>query len=106
MPVRIYSSGMATRLAFATITSMDADILLMDEIIGAGDASFIEKAEKRLKEFMVRTNIIVLASHSDQLIRNFCNRALLMEHGKIIADSDPDTILKLYHQRVSEGALG
>jgi ABC-type polysaccharide/polyol phosphate transport system ATPase subunit len=54
MPVRIYSSGMTTRLAFATVTSMESDILLMDEVIGTGDAAFIEKAEKRLNEFINR----------------------------------------------------
>jgi ABC-type polysaccharide/polyol phosphate transport system ATPase subunit len=100
MPVRIYSAGMATRLAFATVTSLDADILLMDEIIGAGDAAFIEKAERRLESFLSRTKILVLASHSEQIIRRFCNRAVLLEHGKLLSDGDPDTVLDMYRNRV------
>jgi ABC-2 type transport system ATP-binding protein/lipopolysaccharide transport system ATP-binding protein len=99
MPVRIYSSGMATRLAFATVTSMDSDILLMDEVIGTGDAAFMDKAEKRLNEFMNRSKIIVLASHSDQVIKKFCNKAILLEHGKVIYDGTPDEVIEKYHGR-------
>ena len=100
MPVRIYTAGMATRLAFATITAMDADILLMDEVIGAGDASFVDKAESRLNSFLKRSKILVLASHGDQMIRKLCNRALLLEHGQVIADGNPDAVLATYRQRV------
>jgi ABC-2 type transport system ATP-binding protein/lipopolysaccharide transport system ATP-binding protein len=99
MPVRIYSSGMATRLAFATVTAMDSDILLMDEVIGTGDASFMDKAEKRLNEFMNRSKIIVIASHSDQVIKKFCNKALLLEHGQIISTGLPDEVIANYHSR-------
>lgn len=102
MPVRIYSSGMATRLAFATVTSMDSDILLMDEVIGTGDAAFMDKAEKRLNEFMNRSKIIVLASHSDQVIKQFCNKAILLEHGRIIAAGNPDDVIGKYHGRTVE----
>lgn len=100
MPVRIYSSGMTTRLAFATVTAMDSDILLMDEVIGTGDAAFMDKAEKRLNEFMNRSKIIVLASHSDQVIKKFCNRAILLEHGQIICDGSPDDVIGKYHGRI------
>jgi ABC-type polysaccharide/polyol phosphate transport system ATPase subunit len=99
MPVRIYSSGMATRLAFATVTAMDSDILLMDEVIGTGDAAFIDKAEKRLSEFMNRSKIIVIASHSDHVINKFCNKALLLEHGQIITEGAPETVINTYHGR-------
>jgi ABC-2 type transport system ATP-binding protein/lipopolysaccharide transport system ATP-binding protein len=105
MPVRIYSSGMATRLAFATVTAMDSDILLMDEVIGTGDSAFMDKAEKRLNEFMNRSKIIVLASHSDQVIKKFCNKALLLEHGQIIAAGCPDEVIATYHSR-TVGAVG
>lgn len=99
MPVRIYSSGMLTRLAFATVTAMNADILLMDEVIGTGDASFIEKAEMRLREFMGRSKILVLASHSEQMIRDFCNKAILMEHGEVVNVGKVDDVLKRYAER-------
>ncbi len=101
MPVRIYSSGMTTRLAFATITSMDADIVLMDEVIGTGDASFVGKAQKRLNNFMSRSKILVLASHSEEVIRKFCNKALLLEHGKVIGMGSIDEITQRYSERIS-----
>jgi ABC-2 type transport system ATP-binding protein len=99
MPVRIYSSGMATRLAFGTVTAMSSDILLMDEVIGTGDVTFIEKAEKRLNEFINRTKIIVLASHSEAVIRQFCSKALLLERGEMIGIGTTDEIFELYRER-------
>lgn len=99
MPVRIYSSGMTTRLAFATVTSMSADILLMDEVIGTGDASFINKAEQRLNEFMNRSKIIVFASHSEGMIKKFCNKALLLKHGSLIKIGNVDEIFNIYKQQ-------
>jgi len=81
MPIRVYSSGMQTRLAFAAVTAIDSDILLMDEIIGTGDAQFIQKAELRMSSFMKKSKIMVLASHSDDVIKKFCNKAILIEHG-------------------------
>jgi ABC-2 type transport system ATP-binding protein len=101
MPLRIYSSGMATRLAFATVTAMEADILLMDEVIGTGDARFMDKAEHRLKEFIHRSKILVLASHTEAIIRNFCNKALLLEQGKIQQIGSVDDIFQLYQQRIT-----
>lgn len=102
MPVRIYSSGMATRLAFATVTAMDSDILLMDEVIGTGDAAFMDKAEKRLNEFMNRSKIIVLASHSDLVIKKFCNKGLLLEHGQVISAGGTEDVISTYHNRTVE----
>ena len=103
MPVRIYSSGMTTRLAFATVTAMNADILLMDEVIGTGDAAFMDKAEKRLKDFMSRSKILVLASHSEAMIRKFCNKALLLEHGKMLGIGGVDEMFALYNERIAAG---
>jgi ABC-type polysaccharide/polyol phosphate transport system ATPase subunit len=96
MPLRIYSTGMLTRLAFATVTSMDADVLLMDEVIGTGDAAFMEKAEKRLKAFMNRSSILVLASHSDHVIRSLCNKAVLLNHGSLVQCGDVETVMQTY----------
>lgn len=103
MPVRIYSSGMSTRLAFATVTAMNADILLMDEVIGTGDAAFMDKAENRLKDFMSRSKILVLASHSEAMIRKFCNKALLLEHGKMLGIGSVDDMFALYSKRIAAG---
>lgn len=96
LPVRVYSSGMLMRLAFAVMTSLESDILLMDEVIGTGDARFIHKAEARLDEFMNRAKIMVIASHSDGVIREFCNKALLLKNGTPFASGDVDEILSIY----------
>jgi ABC-type polysaccharide/polyol phosphate transport system ATPase subunit len=96
LPVRTYSQGMVTRLGFAIATAIDPGILLMDEGIGAGDARFTERVEKRLKEFMDRSSIIVLASHSASLIRSICNRAALMQSGQIVSTGSVDEVLKKY----------
>jgi lipopolysaccharide transport system ATP-binding protein len=83
MPVRTYSSGMVLRLAFAIITSVEADILLMDEWLSVGDASFVAKAEERMQSFVGRASIMVLASHNPQIIDELCNVRLTLEHGTI-----------------------
>ena len=101
LPIRTYSAGMRMRLAFAVSTSIEPDILLLDEGIGAGDAAFLEKASRRLKEFTEKAAIIVLASHSEGLIRQMCNKAVLMEHGKVLQMGDTNDVLE--HYRVACG---
>lgn len=86
MPIRTYSSGMQLRLAFAVATSLHADILLMDEWLSVGDESFKDKARKRLQDLVDRSSILVLASHSKDLVGQICTRALTLEHGSIAAD--------------------
>ncbi len=85
LPIRTYSSGMRMRLAFAVATSIHPDILLLDEGIGAGDAAFMVKARTRLEEFTTRAAIIVLASHSEILVKRMCNKAALLERGRLVA---------------------
>ncbi|MDO9030169.1 MULTISPECIES: ABC transporter ATP-binding protein [Hydrogenophaga] len=85
LPVRTYSSGMMLRLTFAISTSIQADILLMDEWLSVGDADFREKAAKRLKSLVDNASILVIASHNPELIDNVCNKKLQLEHGKIVA---------------------
>jgi ABC-type polysaccharide/polyol phosphate transport system ATPase subunit len=77
-PVRTYSAGMHARLAFAMATCITPEILLLDEGIGAGDAGFMEKANLRLEQFVAKTGILVLASHTDELVRRLCNKAVLI----------------------------
>lgn len=86
MPVRTYSTGMMMRLAFSISTSVEADILLMDEWLSVGDADFNEKAEKRMREVVSKSGILVLASHSPELIAKECNRVIHLEHGRIIEE--------------------
>ena len=83
MPLRTYSSGMKVRLAFSISTSIDPDILLIDEVFGAGDAGFMDKARKKMVSLLNQSSIVVMATHSDELIQEFCNKALLMEGGRI-----------------------
>jgi len=81
LPMRTYSTGMMVRLAFAISTAVTPEILIMDELIGAGDAAFFVKAEARLNRLIGSTRILVLASHDDGMLRRICNKGLLMEEG-------------------------
>lgn len=83
MPVRTYSSGMHMRLGFAVSTAVDADIVLMDEWLSVGDADFQKRAQDRLQCFLARSKILVLASHSEQLLKDMCNRIVRLDHGRI-----------------------
>jgi ABC-type polysaccharide/polyol phosphate transport system ATPase subunit len=83
MPFRSYSQGMAARLAFAIATTMEPEILLMDEWIGAGDAAFQVKAKQRMNELAEKAGIIVLASHSEELLKKTCNKRLELERGRV-----------------------
>lgn len=96
MPMRTYSAGMATRLAFAVSTSITPDILLIDEGIGAGDASFMHKAKTRLEEFIGYAGLLVMASHSDDLLRLWCTEGLWMEHGQVRFRGPIDEALDRY----------
>lgn len=86
LPVRTYSSGMMLRLTFAISTSINADILIMDEWLSVGDADFQEKASLRLKALVDNASILVVASHNPDLIERVCNRKIQLEHGKIVLD--------------------
>jgi ABC-2 type transport system ATP-binding protein/lipopolysaccharide transport system ATP-binding protein len=89
MPVRMYSSGMLLRLAFAVSTCLTPEILLMDEWIGVSDPSFLAKAEARMQEFVGQASIIVLASHNYDLIQRVCNRVIVLKQGQIEAMGAP-----------------
>jgi len=86
MPVRTYSTGMVMRLAFSISTSVQADILLMDEWLSVGDADFTDRAEKRMREVVAHSGILVLASHQPSLIAKECNRVIYLEHGRIVKE--------------------
>ncbi len=88
LPTRVYSAGMAARLAFAIATMQSPDILLIDEGIGAGDAQFQQKAQARVTEFVNRAKIVVLASHSPEICRALCNKALLLSGGRKVFFGD------------------
>jgi len=84
LPVRTYSSGMVLRLAFGLSTAINPEIVLLDEVIGVGDAAFAERAKARLTTMLSRANILVLASHNFEILREFCNVGALMKEGQIV----------------------
>lgn len=96
MPLRTYSTGMHLRLAFAVSTVLRPQILLMDEWLSVGDENFKHKAEQRMNEMISSTNILVIASHSKDLVLKTCNRAIWLEHGRIRLDADPQTVCDSY----------
>ncbi|MGF6645838.1 ABC transporter ATP-binding protein [Paraburkholderia sp. GAS82] len=96
LPLRTYSSGMRVRLAFAVSTAVDAEILLLDEVMGVGDASFMHKAEERLADLHSRAEIVVLAMHSNSEIRKVCNKALWMERGHVRAFGPVEEVVSQY----------
>lgn len=104
LPVRIYSSGMLTRLGFSIATAVDPEILLLDEGLATGDAQFAQKAERKLNDLIARSSILVIASHSETLLANMCNRCLLLEHGQILSDGPAQSLLETYRASVIESA--
>jgi len=102
LPVRTYSAGMRVRLAFAISTSVDADILLLDEGVGAGDASFMNKAQARLLDFVERTGLLVLATHSTTLMRKICSHAIWMHRGEIKRHGPVDDVMTEYREWILE----
>jgi ABC-type polysaccharide/polyol phosphate transport system ATPase subunit len=99
MPTRTYSSGMMVRLAFAISASIKPEILLLDEIFSAGDANFMEKARAKMISLLDQSSIVVMATHSDELIKEFCNKALLLENGQVKYYGAVDEALALYHSQ-------
>lgn len=96
MPVRTYSSGMHLRLAFSVATIIRPEILLMDEWLSVGDASFNKKARQRMMDLVESSEILVIASHSRKLIEDICNRALCFQHGVLIMDDEPRKVCAAY----------
>ncbi|MDP4835645.1 MAG: ABC transporter ATP-binding protein [Burkholderiales bacterium] len=96
MPVRTYSTGMHMRLAFTISTTMRPEILLMDEWLSVGDERFKQKAESRMNDVVQSTSILVLATHSRELVKTLCNRALWLEHGKIKMDASSEEVCNAY----------
>ena len=102
IPVRTYSSGMMTRLTFAVATCFAPEILLMDEWIVAGDAGFLAKAQHRIKSFVERAGILVLASHSSDICRQWCNKAVWMERGEIKMHGEIEMVLDCYNSQIAK----
>ena len=96
MPTASYSSGMRMRLNFAIATAFPSEILILDEWLSAGDERFKEKAAKRMKQFVEKAGILILASHNLNLLRRNCNRAIWMHAGQVHSDGELDQVLDEY----------
>lgn len=97
-PIKTYSAGMQVRLAFAISTAVGGDILLLDEVIGAGDANFMAKAKDRIKQLIDQADILVLASHDMGALRSLCTRGLLFDHGKVVVDAPIEEVIVEYQK--------
>lgn len=89
MPLRTYSSGMVMRLAFSVSTNIEPEILIMDEWLSVGDANFVDKAENRLQALLKKTPILIIASHSPELIKKLCNKVMRLANGRLLAIEEP-----------------
>ena len=102
LPLRTYSTGMKARLAFAMITQIDPEILIIDEALSVGDAAFSVKAGRRIAELCARGAIVLIVSHSMQSIQELCNRCLWLDQGKLVMDGAPEAVTRGYLQSVKE----
>jgi ABC-type polysaccharide/polyol phosphate transport system ATPase subunit len=102
MPVRTYSAGMMVRLAFAIATCIPPEVLIMDEWLSAGDALFLDKAQRRIEGFVRDSSILVLASHSMGLIEQWCNRGILLDQGRILASGPVNDVIAAYQRLIEE----
>jgi lipopolysaccharide transport system ATP-binding protein len=102
-PIKRYSSGMAVRLGFSIATSMDADILIVDEVLAVGDLAFQRKCFDRMEDMIRRQGkTVLLVSHNIRQVERLCSRTILMDHGKILADGVPKEVCCLFYQRSDE----
>src|SRR5271166_3666232 len=100
-PIKQYSSGMHTRLAFAVATEVNPQILILDEVLAVGDAAFQEKCFARIQDFRQAGKTIIFVSHAMPSVVRFCDRAILLEKGSIVADGDPTEVAEIYKSLLS-----
>lgn len=97
LPVRTYSAGMMIRLSFALATSLPGDVFVIDEVIGAGDAFFMARAVERARAFFSNAKIMIMASHADATLRDFCNKGLWLDRGLVVDFGPIDEVLDRYN---------
>lgn len=96
LPLKYYSSGMYSRLAFGVATSIEPEILLVDESLGVGDAAFQEKATRRIRDLMKRSHAVILVSHDMRSLRGLCDRGIWLRKGEIVADGPINDVIDDY----------
>jgi ABC-type polysaccharide/polyol phosphate transport system ATPase subunit len=102
VPIKTYSSGMRARLGFAIATAVEPDILILDEVLSTGDAAFREKSKQRVAELVRDAKAIVLVTHDMNWVREYCNHAMLIEQGRIVAEGSPGDVVQLHQERSAE----
>ena len=101
VPVKNYSSGMRARLGFAIATAVDPEVLILDEVLSVGDAKFRIKSENKIKSMFDKGVTVLFVSHNTAQVRRLCTKAILLDHGKIIANGDVNEVCDIYDQRVN-----
>jgi ABC-type polysaccharide/polyol phosphate transport system ATPase subunit len=101
IPVRYYSSGMLVRLAFSISTAVEPEVLLIDEVLGAGDMAFQIKAKQRMRDMMASARLMVLVTHDIPTLEQICNRAVWLQHGSAMMDGKPDEVVAAYKASVN-----
>jgi ABC-type polysaccharide/polyol phosphate transport system ATPase subunit len=101
-PLKTYSSGMRARLGFAIATSVNPDILLLDEVLATGDATFREKSKGRVIELVEDAKAVVLVTHDMGWVKEYCNRAILIEEGRVVLEGEPDEVVATHQQHTRE----
>lgn len=99
-PVKHYSSGMYVRLGFAVAVNLDPDVLLVDEVLAVGDEAFAKKCLSRIKQFQSEGRTIIVVTHAADIVRQVCTRALVLDHGHLIADTRPTEAIDLFRERL------
>ena len=101
-PLKVYSSGMRARLGFAIATSVDPDILLLDEVLSTGDATFRDKSKARVLQLVGDAKAVVLVTHDMNWVTEYCNRAILVEEGRVVIEGGPDEVVERHRHRTAE----
>ena len=105
-PLRTYSSGMVMRLAFSVTVNVNSEILLIDEVLAVGDAAFQEKCTAKIREIRTAGKVLICVSHATSTLREFCDRAIWLDHGEVLMDGDAASVLDAYdgiHPSVASG---
>ena len=102
VPIKNYSSGMKARLGFSIATVVEPEILILDEVLSVGDAKFRKKCEKKMKKMFDHGVTVLFVSHSLAQVKRLCNKAIILEHGQLIAKGDIDDVVEIYEKKIDE----
>lgn len=102
VPIKSYSSGMRARLGFSIATVVEPEILILDEVLSVGDAKFRKKSEKKIKDMFDKGVTVLFVSHSLAQVRTICDRAIILEKGRLIAQGDAPTICDMYEEKIKK----